>query len=271
MLTEAQQRALNKTLEYWQNRELDAQERLTNKSIKETEKQLAKYYRHTSENLQGQFLLTYKKVFEEMEMGKQPTPADLYKLDKYWKLQGQLKAELEKLGEKQIALYNKRFMEQYRNIYNSLALKYDTNFNALDDALIQQAINNIWCADGQSWSNRVWHNTEKLQQALNDSLLDCLLRGGDTNKLKEMLQYEFNVDYNRADTIVRTEMAHLQTTAAQQRYIDAGIEKVMVWADEDERRCDVCGKLHEKVYSIHEQMPIPAHPKCRCRIIAIVE
>lgn len=66
-------------------------------------------------------------------------------------------------------------------------------------------------------------------------------------------------------------MAHIQTQAARKRYKDAGITEVEVWADKDERQCDVCGKLHQKRFPIHGAMPIPAHPRCRCTIIPVVE
>ena len=66
-------------------------------------------------------------------------------------------------------------------------------------------------------------------------------------------------------------MAHIQTQAARKRYEDAGITEVEVWADKDERQCDVCAKLHKKRFPIQGAMPIPAHPRCRCTIIPVVE
>lgn len=66
-------------------------------------------------------------------------------------------------------------------------------------------------------------------------------------------------------------MAHIQTQAAQQRYIDYGITEVEVPEDEDERRCEVCGKLHGKRFKITETMPVPAHPRCRCCIVPVIE
>lgn len=131
-------------------------------------------------------------------------------------------------------------------------------------------INQIWCADGKSWSSRIWTNTDKLQQALNDNLIECVVGGKKTTQLKEMLQKDFNVSYNRADSIVRTEMAHIQTQAAQQRYKDSGIQQVEIWADKDERRCDVCGKLHKTKYPVNGAIPLPAHPRCRCCIIPVI-
>ena len=257
---------------YWQDRMAASQAALTNKSIKDTEKQLIKYYSKTMKTVINDFELTYQKLLTTVGEGKQPTPADLYKLDKYWQLQAQLKEELTKLGDKQAALLSRKFEQQYLDIYKSIALPdVDNLFSSIDSATAQQMINNIWCADGKSWSQRIWTNTDKLQQALNDGLIDCVVSGKKTTQLKNILQNEFNVSYHRANSIVRTEMAHIQTQAAQQRYKEYGIQEVEVWADEDERRCDVCGELHQKRYSINGALPIPAHTNCRCCVIPVVE
>ena len=82
---------------------------------------------------------------------------------------------------------------------------------------------------------------------------------------------QFDVSYRSADSVVRTEMAHIQTQAAKQRYLDAGITEVEVWAEKDERQCEICGKLHQKRFPIDGAMPVPAHPRCRCCIIPVVE
>lgn len=256
---------------YWAERQAKAQEKLTSKNIKETEAQLKKYYLNSMKKVIGQFEQTYNKLLLSIAEGRDPTPADLYKLDKYWEMQGMLKQELQKLGDKQAALFNKKFIEEYKQIYEALALKDDLFFREISTETAQQMISQIWCADGKNWSNRIWKNTDKLQEALNENLIDCVLTGKKTTQLKNLLQEQFNVSYNRADSIVRTEMAHIQTQAAQQRYLDYGIKEVQVWADKDERRCDVCGKLHEKRFPIGGAMPIPAHPRCRCCIIPVVE
>lgn len=257
--------------DYWAERQAKAQTNLTNKGVAATEKQLKKYYSSSMKKVLGQFEKTYDKLLSSVSEGKQPTPADLYKLDKYWQMQGQLKNELQKLGDKQASLLSKQFEKQFKNIYDSIALKDSGYFGTIDNSTVQQMINQIWCADGKSWSQRIWTNTDKLQQTLNDNLIDCVLTGKKTSELKKTLQNDFQASYTRADTIVRTEMAHIQTQAAQQRYKDLGIQEVEIWADEDERRCDMCGKLHEKRYKVNEQVPIPAHPRCRCCVIPVVD
>lgn len=258
-------------MKYWIERNLRAQEKLTKKSVADTEEQLRKYYSRSMDKVIEDFEKVYYKILAAVEEGREPTPADLYKLDTYWQMQGQLQRELQKLGDKQAVLLGKKFVEQFSTIYNTLAIPGETAFNQIDTAVARQMINQIWCADGKTWSQRIWDNTDRLREALNEQLISCLVTGKKPSELKKILQEEFNVSYNRADSLVRTEMSHIQTQAAQKRYTDYGIQEVEVWADEDERRCEVCGQLHEKRFPIGSVMPIPAHPNCRCTILPVVE
>lgn len=258
-------------MNYWQKRMLKTQDALTAKTIEETEKQLVKYYSKAMKKVIDSFEITYSRVLAQAEQGKEITPALLFKLDSYWQMQGELREELQKLGEKEIALLSKQFEQEFQAVYEALAIPSQEAFNTISKENMTQLINQIWAADGKSWSQRVWDNTSKLAETLNDELVHCVVTGKKTSQLKRKLQEKFNVSYSRADSLVRTELAHIQTQAAQKRYEDYGIKEVEVWADKDERRCDLCGSLHKKRYPINAQMPIPAHPNCRCCIIPVVE
>lgn len=257
---------------YWGNdRIANSQARLTEKNLKEVERQLRRYYMRASKQVIEDFIDTYQHLLDSIDADRAPTPADLYKIDKYWKLQGQLKAELNKLGSRQIKALSQAFELNYFDIYYSIGIEGLEAFNTIDKAAVQQVINQIWCADGLSWSARVWKNTDKLVQALNDELINCVVSGKKTSQLKRVLQERFSVSYSSADSIARTELAHIQTQAAKQRYTDYGIQQVQIWADADERRCEVCGALHKKIYPVGAAVPIPAHPRCRCCIIPFIE
>lgn len=255
---------------YWEDRQAETQAALTKKNIAQVERQVAKYYADTQRKIIGQFQQTYNHILSSIEAGRQPTPADLYKLDTYWKMQAEVAGELRKLGDKQAQILNNAFIMQYQQIYEATALPSQAHYTQLDTQAVESMINNIWCADGKHWSSRVWENTSRLQETLNQNLIDCLVTGRNPDYLKGLLMDSFNVSYSRADMLVRTEMAHIQTQAAEQRYTDAGVELVQVWADYDERRCEVCGNLHEKVFRLGEKLPIPAHPNCRCCIIPVI-
>lgn len=256
---------------YWKERQAKSQSKLTSKNIKEVEKQLEKYYGNSMKRVINDFENTYNKLLLTVEKGKNPTPADLYKLDKYWQLQGQLRQELLKLGEQQISAMSRVFELQFFEIYNSINVEGAQAYTMLDSEMAQQMINAIWCADGKSWSSRIWGNTEKLQEALNNGLIECVLTGKKPTELKKLLQEQFNVSYNRADSVVRTELAHIQTQAAQKRYQDYGIKEVEVFVDEDERTCPICAKHEGERYPVNAEMPIPFHPRCRCCVIPVVE
>ena len=258
-------------MKYWANRLAKAQSLLTEKNIKQIEKQLAKYYSTASRRVIRDFERTYDKVLLAVEEGKEPTPADLYKLDAYWQMQGQLKREMQKLGDKQLVVLNKYFELHFFDIYYSIALEGGAEFTTLDTAAVQQLLNTIWVADGKTFSQRVWDNTERLMETLNNELIHCVATGKKTTELKNLLQERFGVSYRRADTLVRTEMVHIQTQAAQKRYQDYGVEYVEVLVDEDERTCDLCKELKGKKYPVHAVPPLPVHPNERCCLVPVIE
>lgn len=271
-LTKKEAERYEANLRYWdEDRIAKAQENITTKSVKETEKQLSKYYATTMEKILGQFDLTYLKIFSSIDEGREPTPADLYKLDTYWQMQGQLREELTKLGDRQSAFLSAQFVKQYQHIYEAMALVDGRHYNQIDTKLAEQMINQIWCADGKGWKSRIWTNTENLLQSLNDGLIECLVAGRKSSDLKKSLQEKFGASYREADTLVRTEMSHIQNQAARQRYEDIGVREMEVWASKDERRCKICGKLHKTRYPIGSTVPIPAHPRCRCTILPVIE
>lgn len=257
--------------EYWAERQAKIQENITKKTLKETEEQLAKYYKRSMDSVIGQFLQTYNTYISNVNRGLESSPATLYKLDTYWQMQVKLREELKKLGDKQAVLFSRSFTNEYKQIYKAIALHDGFAFSEINTETAMQMIKQIWCADGSSWSDRIWKNTDKLQEALNEGLIDCVISGVPSDRLKERLVESFNVSYRSADTVVKTELSHIQTQAARKRYEDNGIKEVEVWADKDERRCDVCGKLHQKRFPVGAQMPIPAHPRCRCTIIPVIE
>lgn len=258
-------------MSYWGDRMARAQAIKYNKNRKEIDLMMRKYYQSLSKQVISDFEATYDKLVAGLLDGRQPSPADLYKLDKYWEMQKQLDQRLTRLGRKQIAALTKSFRNQFWDVYNVINLDGLKTFSTIDDGAVEQLIGQIWCADGKSWSQRIWENVAHLKETLNEGLIHTVVTGKKTSQLKKDLQERFNVSYHRADTLVRTELAHIQTQAAQQRYKDYGIEEYEFYADPDERTCEVCGKLHGKKFPIGSIPKVPQHPNCRCSILPVVD
>lgn len=265
-------------MEYWAKRAAKAQDVLLSRGVAQTEAQLRKYYVNTFDKILGQFQSVYNKVISKIEEGQDPTPADLYKLDAYWQLQGQIEQELTRLGNKEIALLSRNFEKQFIGVYETLAIKGSKTFSTLDTQAVKQMVNSIWCADGKSWDQRIWGNTARLKETLNEHLIHCVATGKKTSELKRILQEDFNVSYGRADRLVRTEMAHIQTEAAKKRYEDYGLRYYEILGNDD----DSCGNhsvdCHEMDGKrfLYSEMNIgtnapPFHPNCKCCIVPVVE
>lgn len=271
--------------DYWEKRMLDAQKKWTDKDIDAINKQLLHYFRVASSSIIKEFEAVYDKVLAQAEEGKPITPADLYKLDRYYQMNAQLEKVLQNLGDKTSELLENKFEQEYKHIYSSLATDEngktikasisDKAFSTIADESAKQVANQIWCADGKSWSQRIWKNLNNLQQTLNDGLIECVVTGKKTSELKKRLMERFNVTYNQAENLVRTEMAHIETQAALDRYKEHGRDKIRIIVDQDERTCDVCSKWDDKIVDISDahtgkNCP-PFHPRCRCTIAAVVE
>lgn len=257
-------------MSYWGDRMARAQAIKYNKNQREIDKMMRKYYQSLSKQVIADFEATYDKLVAGLLDGRQPSPADLYKLPKYWEMQKQLDLRLTRLGRKQIAALTRGFRTQFYDTYKVIKLDGLKAFNTIDDGAVNQLINQVWCADGKSWSTRIWENVAHLKETLNEGLIHTVVTGRKTSDLKKDLQERFSVSYHRADTLVRTELAHVQTQAAQQRYKDYGITEYEFYADPDERTCEVCGKLHGKKFPISSVPKVPQHPNCRCAILPVV-
>lgn len=258
-------------MNYWAERLGNSQLKLQDKTIKEINKQFQRLYGRAAKKVIADFENTYNKLLATLEDGKEPTPADLYKLDKYWQMQDQMRRELQKLGDKEIQILSKVFETHFFEVYYGIAIPGATAFSTVDKQVVQSLINSVWVADGKTWSQRVWDNTERLAATLNEELIHIVATGKKNTDLVHVLQDRFNVSYHRAQTLVRTEVAHIQTEAAKQRYHDYGIKYVEVLVDEDDRTCELCKALKGKKFLTTDTPPLPVHPNERCCLVPVID
>ena len=260
-------------MNYWKKRMVEAQEAISKKNVNEAQRKLQKYYVDAMKKVISDFEATYDKLKASKD---EPTPADLYKLDRYWQMQAQLKEEAQKLGDKEVELLSKSFENEWNEIYKASALPSDTAFSTISKDNAKAMVNTVWCADGKNFSQRVWGKTDKLVERLNESLVHCVITGKKTTELRQMLQREFNVSRNSANRIIRTEIAYIQTQAAAQRYKDHG-RKYYEYLGREENDCGHspdCHALNGKKFLLTE-MEVgvnapPMHPNCRCCIAPVL-
>ena len=260
---------------YWEDRLIQSQINITDANIAVVQKQLKKYYKSSMKKVISDFEATYDKYLAQLADNQTPSPALLYNMDRYWQMQAQLKRELQKLGDKEAVLFSKSFEKYWNQIYKVASLTSNKPFGTISIINTKQMIDQIWAADGKTWSERIWENTSRLANILNEELINCVTTGNKTTELKKRLISGFGVSYNQADTLATTEIAHIQTQAAAQAYKDDGLEYYEFIADPDEKTCEICGKLDGKKFKLSELQvgvnAVPLHPRCRCCIAPVVE
>lgn len=135
---------------------------------------------------------------------------------------------------------------------------------------ILSMVNTAW--SGEPFSARIWKNTATIAERIRSDMEDMLVSGRSLGDIKLQLMKDFSVSYNDASRLVDTESAYVVNSAAKQRYKNAGIRKVR-WsiAPEDGRECEICKARANKVWHIENAPPMPAHPRCRCIWVAVVE
>ena len=255
---------------------------ITDKTQEQIQAQLAKVYKRAAKKAMREFENLYNEVLARAADGKEISVSLLYGMDKYYQQQAALENILRQLGDKEISILSKKFEKQYNHVYqaividdNGQAIKAMIGDRAFSTVDAKSAINYIWCNDGKHFSKRVWENLADLGATLNEELINCVITGKKNSELKRLLMERFNVSYNRANTVVRTETARIQVQAAKDRYQSYGIREYEILVKTDKRTCDVCAAKKGKRYNLSEmQIGVnapPFHPNCRDDIIAVIE
>ena len=261
---------------YWLKRQEREKEALANKTQEEINIQLNKYYSDCIKKVIDAFEATYDKLLAAMDDGKEVTVADLYKLDRYWQMQAQLAQLCKELGNKEIELLSKEFVNEWQDVYKSVALTSDEAFTRVDTRMAEQMIKTNWVGDGKDFSQRVWNNTKELAATLNDQLVYCVTTGAKTKDLRNLLMERFSVSRSKANTLIRTETRRISTQATAQRYEDDGLTQYRIKGREEADGCSkACHEMDGKIFyfkdmQIGKNAP-PFHPNCRCIITPILD
>jgi len=205
--------------------------------------------------------------------GKYLTRTDLWRYGKYQQLKEQIERQITELGQQQIKILDeltqKVFEKTLETTLSDLMPK-DVNYNLLTKTLEKQNLDIAW--SGKNYSQRVWENTNNLASNLHKQISDLIVLGKSPETIKDEVMDTFNVGYDVADRLIRTEASYAYNTASITAYRTAGIRKVEYIADSDDKRCSKCGGYSAVgIYDIGTEPTLPAHPRCRCCYAPVVE
>lgn len=254
--------------------------RLFNKSVTDLDKEMARQYGRVGKMIKRELLSTLEEI---RRADGDIQPSDLYKSKRYYQMLNEINNELDRLASKQVKLTEDKLAEVYE-LQSKITADEFGLYNTVDKDAAMTVVTETWCSDGRDLSQRIWRNRDLLMQKLEEGLFDFVSRGQPTAQLVtdliaeqvgpdvaefgSILDNDFREAYNNAQRLVRTETARVQTRATQDRYREAGFTKWRVLAEPD--CCEVCADLAEQVFDI-DDLVIPAHPNCRCAMVAVTE
>ncbi|ELC8455780.1 minor capsid protein [Clostridium perfringens] len=244
--------------EYWINRINDISIKFNNDLDKE--KALAKMYNKALTDLNEELFNLWIKV-------NKPNPmlSDLHNYNRLSKLEKNMEDILKNLGKKENNYTKEKMIEAYQEGYKALGI----DFALPNKEVIEKMVKQPWI--GQNFSNRIWKDKHNLNYELNDILQRGVIQGKPVTQISKELSKRLDVSFNNSQRLVRTETMHYLNEGAKDRYKKAGIEKVKWCTAPDERTCPKCSGLNERIFDINDTPIIPAHPRCRCTYIPIIE
>ena len=210
-------------------------------------------------------------------LAKYNAPAYAYRISRYEALQKRIDIEIKKVAEVEKELTTERYIDTisetyYRNIFNiQQNLGYAFSFSNIDNKTINLLLNENWI-DKANFSQRIWNNSEFLGKYLRTNLTASAMSGKSINKIAQELADYMNVGIYNAVRLVRTEVNHFANEAEMLAYEELEIEKYRFIATLDNRTCEHCAELDNKVFNIKDRIPgknyPPIHANDRCTTVA---
>ena len=153
-------------------------------------------------------------------------------------------------------------------------LGFGKSFYAINAAVVKQFVDAPWC-NGENFSTRIWNDTRKLAQYLNQDIAQGFARGDSYDKLVRQLRKRFsNVNRRDAYRLIFTEGTYVMAESSMQPFTE-DFERYRLSPVMDGRTCPICRSLARQVFEIKDRQPgvnfPPIHPWCRCSWEIVVD
>ncbi|MCI8857163.1 MAG: minor capsid protein [Clostridiaceae bacterium] len=192
--------------------------------------------------------------------------------------------KLEALQLQNHAVIESLFGAQYQSVSGALSSIYQSsyyhscfevqkgfgigwNVAAIDENKLSAVLSTPWTLDGNTFSDRLWANKQKLIQTAQSTLTQGILTGKKPDKLIAELQAKMNASKSNAGRLVMTESAAMSAMGQRDAFSELDIEEFEVVETLDNITCDVCAAMDGQhfpmsEYEIGVTVP-PFHPWCR--------
>lgn len=201
----------------------------------------------------------------------------IYKLDRLEGLQASARLHLARATTQATDGLGAHFARQAARGANAVAeaMGYGRSFHSMDDDTIRRFVGTKW-SSGESYSQRVWGNADRLAAYVQDDMARALARGESYRRLADAISRRFvGVSESSVMRLVYTEGTYVSRQAQLAELAREGFEEYRVEPIGDERTCSECSGLTGETFRVDDARPgvnlPPIHPNCRCQIAPAVD
>lgn len=215
-----------------------------------------------------------------MKYGNKDGVLELSELQKYNRMkivEQQFNDILNSQAKNEIKLMTTILSSMYVQSYNKTAYTLEqgvqtgVRFNIVKQEFIDEAVNYNW--SGVPFSERIWHNTNSLTNALRTEMIQGIQQGKSLNQISKSIDKQFGTKSFQSQRLIRTESARVINSAQTKIYQDSGVVPELIYtATLDNKTSKICRGLDGKRFKADDmnKPSIPAHPNCRsCYIPSI--
>lgn len=248
---------------YWVNRLLENQYERGSKAM---DMELIKLYKQATSSIESIVI----KLWLELMEGDVVSGSRLYQYGRYFKLQEQINAILQALGEKEIQLLGGNLEGLYAALYSEvsdLLPVVTTDLILINPETAKEVVNANF--KGGKFSERIWLRQDELKNQLLSVVTDSAVLGKDYMKVSKLLAERMNVGLSASKRLVRTETMRVLNSAACNSAKDRGYKEYTVLVEKD--ACEDCIEAYKgKTFTLGVDTPPCLHPFCKCTVKIII-
>lgn len=214
-----------------------------------------------------------KEVLAELE-----SAAYAARLKRLATLQAQISAVMHQVYEQELlestVLYKSLIQDTYyKTIFDiQQQIGVGFSFSYVDEKQIDTLKIN-W--SGKNYSERIWNNTQKVAEKVQEEVLMSLLTGRTEREAAETIRKQFATGAAQARRLVRTESNFVSSELSFQAYEEAEIEEYQFLATLDLKTSQICRTMDGKIFKVSERQTgvncPPMHPWCRSTTVSVVD
>lgn len=248
----------------------DANKLLSDKELAELKWDVQQYINRGRENAIDQ------KWMKELE-----NASARYHISRLESIKLQIQQRAESVMGSELDILDKRVRDVYSDTYYHTAYEIQRGtgvgytLDRIDQRRIDAVIQKPWAVDGSNFSDRIWDQRDKLVNTLHQELTQSIIRGEDPERAIAALANTMGNSKTNARRLIMTESAAMASRSQQDCYKDLDVEKYKIVATLDDLTCDICGGLDGHVFKMSEYQvgtsAPPFHPNCRTVTVPFFE